>query len=137
VSASAFLGALVAVVLALRLAYSVVKRRRLPEPAGLRCPACQAPRLVVTAAIALPGSPSLDLEALACRRCTFRGAGVRTSDDHVGYPLAPLEWGRLSSSILRCPAPRDPACACAEHTSLGGSGAWTDTSARADRFEVV
>jgi len=134
VSARVFLGALVAVVLALRLLYSIVRRRRRAEPSGLRCPACQAQRLVVTAAIVLPGSSPLDLEALACRRCTFRGAGVRTSDDHVGYPLPPLEWGRLSSAILRCPSPRDPACTCAEHLREGR--VWTDTRAREGRFVI-
>ncbi len=142
VSARLFLGAIVAVVVALRLLLAAMKRRRRRPgpPGGIECPACRARRLVVTAAIALPGPPAFDLEALACRRCTFRGAGVRTpdaaeeSERHVGYPMAPLAWGSFSAAILRCPAPRDPACSCDEHRRLGERGV---TEGVTERFEIA
>jgi hypothetical protein len=134
------LAILVTILVVLRVVQRVLARRRARAAAaatGFRCPACSAPRVVVTASLALPGdarASSLDLEALACRRCTFRGVAVRAAPrpggpgiaKHMGYPMTPLEWGRLASALERCPTPKDRACPCAEHRRLGAQrgGTW-------------
>lgn len=135
------IAALVTLLVALRAAHLLLARRRARAAAakagGSRCPACGAPRVVVTASLALPGdarATSLDLEALACRACTFRGVAVRASPRpggpgiarHLGYPMTPIAWGRLAAALDRCPAPSDRACGCAEHRRLGAQrdGVW-------------
>jgi hypothetical protein len=134
------LAILVTVLVVLRVAQRVLERRRARARAsaqGFRCPACGAARVVVASSLALPGddrASSIDLEALACRRCVFRGVAVRASPrpggpgiaKHMGYPMAPLDWGRLAASLDRCPALSDRACACAEHRRLGvqRGGTW-------------
>lgn len=129
------LGILVATAALLRIAQRLLARRRAREAAraapGFRCPSCGTARLVVTSAIALPGDAdtnAIDLEALACRRCSFRGAGVRSERpaSHLGYPMSPVAWGRLSSAVERCPAPSDRACSCPAHARFGAqrTGSW-------------
>jgi len=103
----------------------LARRRRALAAGGARCPSCGAERLVATEAMALPDG--VELSALACRRCDLRGVGVRAgAEERRGWPMDPIAWGRLSAALRRCPAPRDPACACAEHARYGRreEGAW-------------
>jgi hypothetical protein len=134
------LAVLVTILVVLRLTHRVLARRRAAAQAaakGFRCPACGAARVVVAASLAVPGddrASSIDLEALACRGCVFRGVAVRASPrpggpgiaKHMGYPMAPIDWGRLAAAFERCPAPADRACRCAEHCRLGAKrgGVW-------------
>jgi hypothetical protein len=127
------LSLLVAALLGLRVGQRVLARRQAAAAlaaGGHLCPSCGARRLVVTEALALPGdaeSDAVDLEALACRRCDLRAVGVRRGpEDHRGFAVEPVAWGRLSAALRRCPAPRDRACACPEHARYGRQegGAW-------------
>jgi hypothetical protein len=115
VSIRVVLEIIVVVLVLLRVGQRLLARRRLALAAGgARCPSCGAARLVVTEAMMLPDG--VELSALACRRCDLRGVGVRAgAAERRGWPMEPIAWGRLSAALRRCPAPRDPACGCAEH----------------------
>ncbi len=125
-TARLLLGVLVTVLVALRLGHRFMQRRRRAAAlagSDLRCPQCHAPRLVETAAIALPGedeASTIEMSTLACRRCPLRAVGVeQAAMRRRGYPMDRLDWVRLEAELRRCPAPRDHGCACAAHLRFG------------------
>ena len=127
------LSIVVSALVALRIAQRALARRQRAAAVasgGFRCPMCGAPRLVITESIALPGdaeAATIDLEALACRRCDLRAVGVRAApSSHRAHAMQAIAWGELSAALRRCPAPRDRGCTCAEHLRYGriDHGAW-------------
>jgi hypothetical protein len=103
VNARLLLRIVVGAAVALRLVQRILARKRArllaSTPRGLTCPSCGEARLVATATLALPGDASagaIDLEALSCRRCAFRGVAVRTDRpaSHLGYPMLSLSLPR-------------------------------------------
>jgi hypothetical protein len=119
--------ALVAVlVVVLRLLLARQKRRAQALAAaarGLRCPECGARRVVERQALALPpdaaGKP-LELKAISCRACTFRGVAVRAGDAaRRGYSLDWQDHAAFTLAVDRCPTPAEPACDCAAHRRFG------------------
>jgi hypothetical protein len=144
VSLRAILALLAVLVVALRLLLARQKRRAQAAAAaarGLRCPDCGARRVIAQRAIALPldaEGKSLELKAIACRACTFRGVAVHaTGAAPRGYRLDWQEHAALTLALDRCPAPADPACDCAAHRRLGQreDGRWIGL-ARASRDPV-
>jgi DNA-directed RNA polymerase subunit RPC12/RpoP len=126
VNLRAVLVLLAALVVILRLLLARQKRHALLAAAaarGLRCPDCGARRVVGQKALALPpdaGGKSLDLKAIACRACTFRGLAVHAGDAAPrGYHLDWQEHAAFALAIDRCPTPTDPACACPAHRRFG------------------
>ena len=125
-SLRAVLALVVFLVIVLRLLLARQKRRAQALAAaarGLRCPECGARRVVERQAFALPpdaaGKP-LELKAISCRACTFRGVAVRAGDAAPrGYGLDWQEHAAFTLAIDRCPAPADPACACPAHRRFG------------------
>lgn len=125
-SLRAVLALLAVLVVALRLLLARQKRRVSALAAaarGLRCPECGALRVVASKPIELApdaaGNP-LELKAIACRACTFRGVAVRAGDAAPrGYSLDWHEHAAFTLAVDRCPAPADPACACPSHRRLG------------------
>jgi hypothetical protein len=124
---------LAALVVVLRLLLARQKRRAKALAAkgrGLRCPACGAHRVVAAKAIALApdaSGESLELKAISCRACTFRGVAVRVGATAArGYSLDWQEHAAFTLAVDRCPAPADVACACAAHRRFGkrAGGRW-------------
>ncbi len=132
-SLRAILALLAVLVVALRLLLARQKRRAQAAAAGrgLRCPDCGARRVVAQRALALAldaEGKSLELKAIACRACTFRGVAVHAAEGAPrGYRLDWQEHAALTLALDRCPAPADPACDCAAHRRLGQreDGRWT------------
>ena len=121
-SLRAVLVLLAALVVVLRLLLARQKRRaKLAAAAarGYRCPDCGARRVVARKSLALPPDPSgksLELKAISCRACTFRGLAAHTGGAKPrGHRLDWQEHAAFPLAIDRCPAPADPTCACATH----------------------
>lgn len=122
----ALLVLLAALVLVLRLLLARQKRRTqalVAATRGHRCPACGAERVVAQKAITLPADGdqiSLELKAIACRACTFRGVAVHAgSSAPRGHALDWQEHAAFTLAVDRCPAPADPACECDAHRRFG------------------
>jgi hypothetical protein len=125
-SLRAVLALLAVLVLVLRLLLARQKRRAQALAAtarGLRCPECGGRRVVAGKGLALPGDSaedSLELKAISCRACTFRGVAARVGEAAPrGYRL---DWQRHAAFTLAvegCPAPADPGCACPAHRRFG------------------
>ena len=124
---------LAVLVVVLRLLLARQKRRAQALAAaarGLRCPECGARRVVERQALALPPDAegrSLELKAISCRACTFRGVAVRAGDAAPrGYSLDWQEHAAFTLAAERCPAPADPACGCPAHRRFGArqGGQW-------------
>jgi hypothetical protein len=132
VNLRAVLVLLAALVVVLRLLLARQKRRALASASaarGWRCPDCGARRVVGQKSLALAPDAdgrSLELKAISCRACTFRGVAVRAGDAAPrGYRLDWQEHAALAPAIDRCPAPSDPACECAAHRRFGAGAAVT------------
>ena len=113
-------------VVALRLLLVRQKRRAALVTAaarGWRCPDCGARRVVAQQGLMLAPDgqgKSLELKAIACRACTFRGLAVHRGDAPPrGHRLDWQEHAAFTLAVDRCPAPADPACACATHQRFG------------------
>lgn len=129
------LAVLALLVVVLRLLLARQKRRAALATAaarGWRCPDCGARRVVAQQALALPpdaGGKSLELKAIACRACTFRGLAVHAGDAPPrGHRLDWQEHAAFTLAVDRCPAPADPACECAAHKHFGAGAAATRDS---------
>ncbi|MFS8068933.1 MAG: hypothetical protein ACMG6S_21440 [Byssovorax sp.] len=125
-SLRAVLALVVFLVIVLRLLLARQKRRAQALAAaarGLRCPACGALRVVAAKPFALPPDESgkpLELKAISCRACTFRGVAVRAGDTAPrGHGLDWQEHAAFTLAVDRCPSPADPACACPAHRRYG------------------
>jgi hypothetical protein len=126
VSLRVVLVVLAILVVALRLLLARQKRRAALVTAaarGWRCPDCGARRVVAQKGLALAPDGegrSLQLKAIACRACTFRGLAVHRGDARPrGHRLDWQEHAAFTLAVDRCPAPADPACECAAHQRYG------------------
>jgi hypothetical protein len=129
VSLRAILLVLLALLGVLRALLWWQKRRRAAASkgrGGFLCPECGAYRVVVARSILLPSegdeSGPTKLQAIACRRCTFRGVAVAARGRHTGYPLKPIDHAALVAEMERCPAPTHTGCDCPAHARYGGEG---------------
>ena len=125
-SLRAVVALLVVLVVVLRLLLARQKRRAKALAAaarGLRCPECGAHRVVAAKPIALApdaAGESLELKAISCRACTFRGVAVRVGAAAPrGYSLDWQDHAAFTLAVDRCPAPADPACDCPAHRRFG------------------
>ena len=125
-SLRAVLALLAVLVVVLRLLLARQKRRAKALAAagrGLRCPECGAHRVVASKAITLApdaAGESLELKAISCRACTFRGVAVRLGAAAArGYSLDWQDHAAFTLAVDRCPAPADPACDCPAHRRFG------------------
>ncbi|MEP7123439.1 MAG: hypothetical protein ABJE95_21105 [Byssovorax sp.] len=117
---------LAVLVVALRLLLARQKRAAALAAAaarGRRCPDCGARRVVAQKSLALPPDAegkSLQLKAIACRACTFRGLAAHHGDAPPrGHRLDWQEHAAFTLAVDRCPAPADPACECPTHQRFG------------------
>lgn len=108
---------------------------------AFRCPGCERPdSLTIRAALSLPADSRSDdiiLQLVSCAECGFAGAVVyeesrrgRLDDEaweHSGYRVSPAAYDEIYLLVLSCPSPRDDACLCPAHLTLGAqdsSGRW-------------
>ena len=117
-------------VVALRLLLARQKRRAALVTAaarGWRCPECGARRVVAQKGLTLAPDAegkSLQLKAIACRACTFRGLAVHRGDAPPrGHRLDWQKHAAFTLAVDRCPAPADPACECPAHQRYGAGAA--------------
>ncbi len=118
---------LAVLVVVLRLLLARQKRRAKARAAagrGLRCPECGAHRVVAAKPITLApdaAGESLELKAISCRACTFRGVAVRAgAATPRGYSLDWQEHAAFSSPSTAAPRPPIPP-ANALRTGASGS----------------
>ena len=138
-SLRAILALVAALVIVLRLLLARQKRRTKELAAaaarGPRCPECGARRVGEQKAITLArggDEEPLELKAISCRACTFRGVAVRAGDAAPrGYSLDWQEHAAFALALDRCPTPADPACACPAHRRFGEreGGQWVGLAA--------